>query len=166
MCENWTGITLQSLTSKVFSQIIRRIRIAVGNRTRKKRRKKKAGFRKYKTCCIIDQNFTLRHTLNKSSEWNRPLYELFIDFENTFDSCSLWRVPRWFGPLQNIVSVIKIKYEGLRCMIICGNHISDPFRVLSGVKQECVRSPAVFVFATGWMMRETKQTDIGASNDR
>ena len=81
LCKNWRGITLLSITSKVFSRVdLDRISEALDPLLRKEQ----AGFRKGKSCG--DHIFTLRQTLEQCQEWNTPFYANFIDFEKAFDS--------------------------------------------------------------------------------
>ena len=95
LCKNWTGITLLSITSKVFSRVILdRISEALDPLLRKEQ----AGFRKGKSC--RDHIFTLRQILEQCQEWNTPFYANFVDFEKAFDSIhreSLWRILRHYG---------------------------------------------------------------------
>ena len=80
-CNNWRGITLLSLTSKVFSPIIlQRMTESVKNILRQEQ----AGFRKGRSC--TDHIFVLRQILKRSHEWNRSIYAVFVDFEKAFDS--------------------------------------------------------------------------------
>lgn len=73
-CNNLRGITIFSLTSKVFSRIIlQRITAAVDDRLRQEQ----AGFRKGKSC--VDHIFVLRQILEQSSEWNSTLFAVFVD---------------------------------------------------------------------------------------
>ena len=50
----------------------------------KKLRKEQAGFRKNKGC--IDQIFALRNIIEQATEWQRKLFNNFIDFQKAFDS--------------------------------------------------------------------------------
>ena len=95
LCKNWRGITLLSITSKVFSRVILdRISEALDPLLRKEQ----AGFRKGKSCG--DHIFTLRQILEQCQEWNTPFYANFVDFKKAFDSIhrdSLWRILRHYG---------------------------------------------------------------------
>ena len=73
---NWHGITLLSVPSKIFCKvIIQRITQAVDDILRNEQ----AGFRKGRGC--TDQIFTLRNILEQCTEWNRQLYVNFNDYE-------------------------------------------------------------------------------------
>jgi len=68
-CNNWRGITLLSVPSKILAKvIIRRILDAVDDALRKEQ----AGFREQRGC--IDQIFTLRNIIEQCTEWQRQLY--------------------------------------------------------------------------------------------
>lgn len=80
-CNNWRGITLLSIPSKILAKIIiQRISEVVD----KQLRKEQAGFcggRGY-----IDQIFALRNIIEQCTEWQRQIYINFVDFEKAFDS--------------------------------------------------------------------------------
>nr|KAG5700914.1 hypothetical protein BaRGS_012321 [Batillaria attramentaria] len=149
-CNNWRGITLLSVPSKILAKvIIKRISEAVDQRLRKEQ----AGFWKGRGC--IDQIFTLRNIIEQCTEWQRQLYINFVDFEKAFDSIhreSLWRILRAYGIPQQIVLVIKSFYNNFKCRI--GNRESS-FRVKTGVRKGCSMSALLFNLTIDWVMRRT-----------
>ena len=67
-CNNWHGITLLSVPSKILAKIIiQRISDAVDAGIRKEQ----AGFRKERGC--TDQSFTLCNIIEQCTEWQRQL---------------------------------------------------------------------------------------------
>ena len=74
-CNNWWGITLLSLTSKLFSKITVEL---FTDTLEKDIRKEKAGFREGRSCS--DDISTLRQILEQAKEWNSTVYANFIDF--------------------------------------------------------------------------------------
>ena len=81
LCNNWRGIMLLSIPSKVFCRIIlERLKDALD----KQLRCNQAGFSKDRSC--TDHIATLRIIIEQSKEWQTPLYLNFIDFEKAFDS--------------------------------------------------------------------------------
>ena len=144
-CNNWRGITLLSLTSKIFSRIIlQRITTAVDGILRQEQ----AGFRKGKSC--IDHIFILRQILEQSHEWNGSLYVVFVDFEKAFDSLhrdSLWKILQHYGIPQKLVNVIRSLYKNFECRVVHNNQLTDPFKVETGVKQGCILLPLLFSMA-------------------
>ena len=151
-CNNWRGITLLSIPSKILSKIIiQRISEAVDQQLRNEQ----AGFRKGRGCS--DQIFVLRNIIEQSTEWQRQLYINFVDFEKAFDSIhrdSLWRILRAYGIPEEIVLIIKSFYNNFRCRV--GNS-STSFEVKTGVRQGCVMSALLFNITIDWVMRRTTE---------
>ena len=153
-CNNWRGITLLSLTSKVMSRIIH---ARLSSTLDEKLRTEQAGFRKGRSCS--DHIFTLRQILEQSHEFNSPVYANFVDFRKAFDSIhrdSLWKILLHYGVPEKMVSVIKLLYTDFSAQVLCdGGELTDPFQVKTGVKQGCVLSPFLFLIGIDWIMKET-----------
>lgn len=151
-CNNWRGITLLSLTCKIFSKIILKRLQAVD----KGLRQEQAGFRKGKSC--VDQIFILRQILEQSAEWNTTIYANFIDFEKAFDSLhrdSLWKIMRHYGIPQKLVSITQLLYTDFSSAVVCDDKLTDSFHIKTGVKQGCILSPFLFIMAVDWLMNTT-----------
>ena len=152
-CDNWRGITLLSIPSKVFCRVLLgRMQTAID----KKLRCEQAGFRKGRGC--IDQIFALRNIIEQSLEWNHPLYINFIDFQKAFDSVhrdSLWKILLSYGVPSKIVNMIRVFYEKFRCSVLLDGILSEWFDVNSGVRQGCILSPILFLVVIDWVMRRT-----------
>lgn len=151
-CNNWRGITLLSIPSKILAKvIIRRISTAIDS----KLRDEQAGFRAGKSCS--DQIFALRNIIEQCTEWQRGLYLNFIDFEKAFDSIhrnTLWKILRCYGIPEDIVSIIKVFYSNFTCRVGRSQH---SFPIISGVRQGCVMSAMLFNIAIDWVMRKTTE---------
>ena len=151
-CNNWRGITLLSVPSKILAKvIIRRMSDAVDETLRKEQ----AGFRKQKGC--VDQIFTLRNIIEQCMEWQRQLYVNFVDFEKAFDSIHrdcLWSILRHYGIPSKLVHLIKSFYRNFRCSV---GHSDTFFEVKTGVRQGCVMSAILFNLAIDWVMRRTTE---------
>ena len=149
-CNNWRGITLLSIPSKILAKIvITRISEAVDQQLREEQ----AGFRKGKGC--TDQIFTLRNIIEQCTEWQRQLYINFVDYEKAFDSIhreSLWRILRAYGIPQQIVLVIKSFYNNFKCKV---GSSKFSFEVKTGVRQGCCMSSLLFNIVIDWVMRRT-----------
>lgn len=152
-CDNWRGITLLSVPSKVFCGILLgRIDSAIDNRLREEQ----AGFRKGRGC--IDQIFTIRNIIEQCLEWNSPLYINFIDFQKAFDSLhrdTLWSILRSYGVPDKLIALIKLFYHHFECSVVVDGNLSEWFPVESGVRQGCIISPILFLVAIDWIMRKT-----------
>ena len=67
-CDNWRGITLLSMPSKIFCRVLlNRIEGVIDVNLRQEQ----AGCRRGKGC--MDQIFSLRNIIEQSTEWNAPL---------------------------------------------------------------------------------------------
>ena len=154
-CNNWRGITLLSLTSKVFSRIVMsRLTAAL----EKDLRPQQAGYRPGRSGS--EHIFTLRQILEQSNEWNSSLYITFIDLEKAFDSIhreSLWKILRHYGVPAKLVRVVSMLYSDFRCQVICDTELTGTFNISSGVKQGCILSPFLFILAMDWIMKNSTE---------
>jgi len=80
-CNNWRGVTLLSIPSKILTRIILN---RIQNTVEQHLREEQNGFRKHRSC--LDLINTLRIIREQSREWQAFLYVSFIDFEKAFDS--------------------------------------------------------------------------------
>ena len=151
-CNNWQGITLLSVPSKIFCKIIiQRITQAVDDLLWNEQ----SGFCKRRGC--TDNIFTLRNILEQCTEWNRELYINFIDYEKAFDSIhrdSLWQILRAYGIPQRIINIIKCFYSNFTC---CTGQRDLSFEVKTGVRQGCVMSSMLFNIAIDWVLCRTME---------
>jgi hypothetical protein len=145
-CNNWHGITLLSIPSKIKAKIIiQRITDAID----KQLREEQAGFHKGRGC--IDQIF------EQCTEWQRQLYINFVDFQKAFDSInrkSLWRILRAYGIPKEIVELNKSFYNNFTCGV---GHSNIWFAVEIGVTQGFVMSALLFNLVIDWVMRKTTE---------
>ncbi|KAL9961749.1 hypothetical protein ACROYT_G030756 [Oculina patagonica] len=115
-CQNWRGIMLLSTTGKVLNRVIlERLKVKMDKRLREGQ----AGFRKERSC--IDQIATLRNILERSLEWNSPVYATFVDCEKAFDSVDrevLWMLLRHYGIPEKNITLIQRTYEKCTCKVI------------------------------------------------
>jgi hypothetical protein len=113
--QDWRGITLLSIPSKILTRIIlNRIIDTVEQHFRKEQ----AGFHKFRSCVYLIN--TLRIIIEQSEEWQVILYVTFIDFEKAFDSVTretMWLTLQEYGIPRKIIQVINIPYDGFRCKI-------------------------------------------------
>ncbi|XP_071123141.1 uncharacterized protein [Mytilus edulis] len=127
-------------------------------------RYEQAGFRSNRSC--TDQIATLRTIIEQSVEWQSSLYINFVDFERAFDSVNregLWQLLRPYGIPTQIVNIIKALYEDFTVQVIHDSSFNNPFHVNTGVKQEYMLSPTLFLIAIDWVTKkalDTTQRDI------
>ena len=149
---NWRGITLLSVPSKVLSKIIldRRVR-AVDPLLRREQ----AGFRPNRSC--VDHINTLRVIIEQASEWQRGLYTLFVDFEKAFDTVrweSMWTRLKRIGVPNKIIGLIQAAYAGYACRVIHNGELSDEIEVQAGVRQGCLLSPLLFLITLDCVLHD------------
>jgi sorting nexin-29 len=115
-CDNWRGITLLSVPSKVLSRVLlSRMKEHVNLRLRKVQ----AGFRPNLFC--IDQINTLRIIIEQCIEWSSRLHTVFIDFEKAFDTINreaMWNEVKHYGVPTQIVNLIQETYRGYACRVV------------------------------------------------
>ena len=81
LCDNYRGISLLNVTSKIFSRIIlNRIQQLIDRQLLEAQ----SGFRAQRS--TIDQIFTLKLAMEKRREYNKPLFMCFIDITKAYDS--------------------------------------------------------------------------------
>ena len=152
-CKNWRGITLLSVPSKILNRILlERMKTAVDTCLRDEQ----AGFRQNRSC--TDQITILRIIIEQSIEWNSSLYVCFVDFEKAFDSIdrsSLWKLLQHHGIPEKLINIIRSAYEPSTCQVIHKNALTQPFNILTGVRQGCLLSPFLFLLAVNWVMETT-----------
>ena len=153
ICDNYRGISLLSVPSKIFCRIlIDRIKMGVDE----KLRQEQSGFRQGRG--TLEQIFTLRNILEQCMEWQAPIYVNFVDFRKAFDSVireKLWVIMKEYGIPSLYINIIRDLYDQSSSCILEGNRTSDWFEVRSGVKQGCVMSGFIFVIVIDWVMRNT-----------
>ena len=158
-CNNWRGITLLVIASKVLTRVILgRIKSSID----KKLRQNQAGFRPDRSC--TDQIATLRIIVEQSIEWNSPLYLLFIDFSKAFDSLDrevMRKLLKHYGVPQKIINIILALYDSCQCSVIHKGKLSPAFPVNTGVKQGCLLSPIIFTLAVDWIMKQSTRERNG-----
>jgi len=142
-CNNWRGLTLLSVFSKIMARIIlERIKERI-NSTLKRHQ---AGFRCGQSC--VDHINTLRIILEQSTEYNAQVHLMFVDFEKAFDRVNqeyIWRSLGRRGIPEKIINVIKASYIDARCRVLHNGQLTEPFAVKQGVRQGCILSPMLFL---------------------
>ena len=97
--------------------------------------------------------FSLRQQQDKCRKQGKPLYGTFIDMTKAFDLVSRddrFKILAKIGCPPTILSIVKSFHDDMKRTVLYGGATSDPFNILSGVKQGCVLAPTLFgiFFAT------------------
>lgn len=158
-CNNYRGITLLNVASKIFSlTLLERLQDALEPHIRNEQ----AGFRPNKSC--IDQINTLRMIIEQTVEWKSPLYLLFVDFEKAFDRVNrdvIWKILHLNGIPPKLINIIRSMYTNSTCKILHRGKTSNSIPVKSGVRQGCVLSPLLFLLTIDTVMRATNSSQRG-----
>ncbi len=151
-CTNWRGITLLSVSVKVFSTVLlRRLKAAINKRLREEH----AGFRKGSSCS--EHIFTLRNIIEYYLEYKHPLSINFIDFRKAFDSVhreSLWNILQLWGVPKKFIAVFQSLYNNSSCCVRTDTGHTDIFAIETGVRQGCILSSFLFMVALDFVMRK------------
>jgi hypothetical protein len=91
--------------------------------------------------------FNLIQVQEKCTEQNMPLYMVFVDFSQAFDTVSrvgLRKVLKKFGCTAKFISIIEALHTGMQANVAMSGCVSSEFAVSNGVKQGCVLAPTLF----------------------
>ena len=142
--DNYRGISLLSILSKVFTHIINE-RLMVWAESNNIICEAQAGFRKGRS--TIDHIFTVNAIIEKYLLKNTKLYVAFIDFKKAYDTVNrnvLWSVLLRAGIKGKMLKMIQAMYSSVRACVLCNDGYSSFFECLQGLKQGCVVSPVLF----------------------
>mgnify|MGYP001793802340 CR=1 FL=1 len=157
-CENWRGITLLPIISKVLSSItISRMRDGV----EAKLREEQAAYVRGRG--TTEHIFTLRNIIEQSLEWQTSLYVHFVDFEKAFDSIhreSLWTIMKSYGIPPKIINIVKAFYDDFECAILDDDgDITEWLKIKTGIKQGCNISGFLFLLVIDFVMTRALRQD-------
>jgi hypothetical protein len=127
LCNNWRGITLLVVTSKIFNKIIlEHIMYALENDLRNEQ----AGFCPNRSC--IYQINTLRNITEQSVEFQSPMYMVFVEYKRALDSLNrecIWKELKARGLPSEFLNLIKEGYNRIHH----NGYLSEPFLATSAV---------------------------------
>ncbi len=152
LCDNYRGISLLNVTSKLFSRmILNRIQQFIDNQLLEAQ----AGFRANRS--TIDQIFTLKMIMEKRKEFNKPLFLCFIDITKAYDSVNrelLWKVCRNYGISEKLVNLLKMLYKNSKAKVRIDGELSTSFLIETGVLQGGIPSPILFNMLFDFIIRK------------
>ncbi|CAF4230155.1 unnamed protein product [Rotaria magnacalcarata] len=151
VCDNYRGIALLNATSKIFSRIIlNRIQGLIDGQLLEIQ----SGFRSNRS--TTDQIFTLKMTMEKRREFNKPLFMCFIDIAKAYDSVNrelLWKVCLNYGISEKLVNLLKMLYKDSIAKVKVNGEASDTFEIKTGVMQGGIPSPILFNILFDFIIR-------------
>jgi hypothetical protein len=150
-CENYRGISLLNTSYKLLSNMLLNrinpyIKEIIGEY--------QAGFMLGKS--TLDQIHIVKQVVEKSHEYNKDTYLLFVDFKAAYDSINrdkLWEAMTQLGISVKLTRLIKSCTYNSKSKISFGGELSEEFPVTTGLRQGDALSPALFNIALESVMR-------------
>ena len=148
---NYRGISLRSIVSKVFDRVIL---IRLQKLAQRIYPESQCGFRAERS--TIDIIFSLRQLQEKCREQHMPLYIAFIDLTKAFDLVSrdgLFKVLPKIGFPPKLQSMIESFHNDTKETVQINGSFSETLEIRSGVKQCCVLAPMHFGTFFGLLLK-------------
>ena len=144
--DNYRGISLLSVTSKLFTSIINN-RLYSWMENNMKICEEQAGFRRHFS--TVDHIYTLYSMVNNRLHGQKrgKLYVAFIDFKKAFDTVDrnvLWECMKEEGISNKMIKMVKGIYNIVTATVRFNNKYSEDITCPLGVKQGCLLSPLLF----------------------
>lgn len=119
------------------------------------------GFRRDRS--TMDQCFALSQIFEKFHEFSRDLHCLFVDFRQAFDSIDRSKIAPILvelGVPPKLVRLVAMTLRSTKAKVLIQGRLTDPFDIVSGVKQDDALSTLVFNLMLHSVLREV---DPGAT---
>ncbi|CAB0033875.1 unnamed protein product [Trichogramma brassicae] len=158
---NWRPIAMGDTTAKLFASLVadRLTTWAVVNQRISPSQK---GFLPYEGC--LEHNFVLGEILRDAKARRKEVVVAWLDLSNAFGSVPHASIhealDRHSVPLP-IRNLVRSSYEEVSTSVKTAGAITDPVRILSGVRQGCPLSPIVFNLALEPVVRAVQATGRG-----
>ena len=152
--DNYRGITLTSILSKIFLHVIN-ARLQLWADDNEIIGDEQAGCRKGHS--TVDNVFIVHSIVQKYLFRHKKLYVLFVDFKKAFDSVNrqaLWFILEQYGIGGKMLKLLKSMYESVRCCVRCQSETSAFFESCCGLKQGCKLSPLCFSYLVSYLTTE------------
>lgn len=110
------------------------------------------------------QNATLPIIVEDSVKLNSSLYINLFDYEKIYDNVdqgSLWNVPRHYDVLKRLVNIIQNSHDGFQWRVAHGVELTDAFKVKTGVREDWLLSPFLFLLVESTMNTLTSEAVYG-----
>ena len=142
--DNYRGISLLNVCSKIYSGILNRrlndwleINDVLGE--------EQAGYRRSRSS--LEQIFVLYSIVNKQLVKHKKLYVAFIDFKKAFDCVSrekLWPILRKNGISLKMLKALKSMYQVVKTKVRVNGQYTESLDCPLGLKQGEICSPVIF----------------------
>ena len=154
-CGNYRGLSLLVIARKCYTQILKK---RMDKRLEEVLGEEQAGFRPNRS--TKDMIFVIRQLAEKFIEYNKTIYNTFIDYSKAFDTIwreFMWKVMYHFGFTKKLIEAIKALYDNNQSAVIVGGEITDFFKSSIGVLQGCILSPPLFNLALETVVNLAKE---------
>jgi uncharacterized protein YacL (UPF0231 family) len=157
--DNYRGISLLSITSKLYSHILN-TRLNNWIEENEVIGENQAGFRR--TYSTIDHVFTMYALIQRQLLYHKKLYAAFIDFRKAFDSVvreKLWNILSKNGIKNDnkMYKAIVSMYRVVKARVRVGGDLTEFFMCPRGVKQGEITSPVLFSLFIEELANEIRQ---------
>ncbi|CAM4769447.1 unnamed protein product [Rotaria magnacalcarata] len=150
--DNYRGVSLLNVTGKIFSRIILN---RIQNLVDEQLLEIQSGFRASKS--TMDQIFTLKMIMQRTREFNKPLFMCFIVITNAYDSVHremLWKICQNYGISEKLVNLLRMLYKDSKAKGKINGELSDSFEIKTGVMQGGIPSPMLFNILFDFVIRK------------
>jgi Reverse transcriptase (RNA-dependent DNA polymerase). len=158
-CNNYRGISLLSVSYKMLSNLLLPRMAPYANEII---REYQCRFKRNRL--TINHIFSIWQILVKKWEYNKEVYQLFRDFEKTYDSIkreSLYDILIKYDVLRKLVRLIKTCLDGTWSKVKIEKYLSSSFPIKNNLQQGDALSPMLFNFALKYAVRKVQETRLG-----
>lgn len=159
LCENYRGISLLCVASKIYERILeRRLRKIIEPTLEDTQ----AGFRKGRN--TQEWIFALRQLCEKTIKKQEKIYISAIDIQKAFDSVSregMWDILERRQVPVELVQAIKSIYQRSKNVIRGRDFTSKEFITYKGVRQGSILSPLLFIIVMDEVAKTVKKRTSG-----
>ena len=151
LAKNYPGITLTSITAKIYNALLRN---RIEPKIEKILRKNQNGFRKNRS--MISSILTIRHILKGVRAKNLDATILFVDFAKAFDSIhrgTMEQIPLAYGLHKGTDAAIMILYGNTRVKVRSPNGDTEYFDIVTAVLQGDTLAPYLFIICLDYLLR-------------
>ena len=97
-----------------------------------------------------DQIANIRWIIKKAREFQKNIYFCFIDYAKAFDYVDhnkLWKILKEMGIPDHLTCLLRNLYAGQEAIVRTGHGTADWFQIGKGVRQGCILSPCLNLYA-------------------
>ncbi|KAG7296948.1 hypothetical protein JYU34_019852 [Plutella xylostella] len=158
-CTNYRGIALLPTAYKILSYVLLK---RLEPYAEKILGDYQCGFRPNRS--TIDQLFLIKQIMEKKWEYAQSVHALFVDFAKAYDSIdrgALYAILRNFDIPAKLVELIEAATRDSNMQVRVGGEMTEPFPVVTGLKQGDALSPMLFNLVLEYVLRKVLTLEVG-----